>query len=439
MSRRIRKEAPGRSSGPRDCGEVDRLLLQRRSREAVARLERLAASTTDPIWTIKRAKIILGLWEGRTVAELVEGVRVPPESIVSCMEHVARSGLAYFDTPGRSPTAREARVERMLAFLENPPSRRSRQWNELTVHYIGRDFSAREVARFREHVAAHPQASRNQIVDWLCRKCDLCQANGRLKRATGTHIVKRMAMDNIVSLLSLRGGTRRKQRRADILRKPEGRLVLAPSEIERLCFLPVEHSTVEAALWREIMERFHYIPGYRIFGAQMRYLVYGGKVAASGEAAAAVDGSVRDDGSRPEHLLGALGFGASAWRMACREAYVGWSDEQRERNLRLIVNNVRFLILPWISSPHLASRILGRVARRLPLDWERRHGYRPVLLETFVQLDRHRGTSYRAANWTQIGTTQGYSLYARKKDAVPKKAIFVYPLRSNFRRVLCGP
>ena len=74
------------------------------------------------------------------------------------------------------------------------------------------------------------------------------------------------------------------------------------------------------------------------------------------------------------------------------------------------MNNVRFLILPWISSPHLASRILGRVARRLPLDWERRHGYRPVLFETFMQLDRHRGTSYRAANWAQIGTTQGYSL-----------------------------
>jgi hypothetical protein len=121
-----------------------------------------------------------------------------------------------------------------------------------------------------------------------------------------------------------------------------------------------------------------------------------------------------------------------------RDAFIGWTDEQRMANLRYVVSNARFLILPWIRCHNLASRILGGAARRLPGDWEARYHYRPVLLETFVQLDRFAGTCYTAANWIQLGTTSGYSLYdTAAKKRVPTKALFVYPLSRRFRKILC--
>jgi hypothetical protein len=96
-------------------------------------------------------------------------------------------------------------------------------------------------------------------------------------------------------------------------------------------------------------------------------------------------------------------------------------------------------VLPWIKSKNLASRILGGAVRRLPSDWEKRNHFKPVLLETFVQLNRHSGTSYRAANWIRVGTTNGYSLYSSKKREIPEKAIFLYPLQRDFRRILNTP
>jgi len=140
------------------------------------------------------------------------------------------------------------------------------------------------------------------------------------------------------------------------------------------------------------------------------------------------------DGNR---CLAALGFAAASWRLSKRDDFIGWSDKAREANLKLVVNNVRFLILPWIKIKNLASRILGGIAQQLPIDWEARYNYRPVLLETFVQLDRFKGTCYRAANWIKIGTTGGYSLVEKYKKKASPKGIFIYPLCSDFRGQLC--
>ena len=144
------------------------------------------------------------------------------------------------------------------------------------------------------------------------------------------------------------------------------------------------------------------------------------------------------DRARGEHLVAVLGFSAGSWQLSSRDRFIGWTDEQRISNLKYVVNNARFLVLPWIQSPNLASRILGGIVRQLPIDWEARYGYKPVLLETFVLLNKYKGTCYRAANWRQVGTTKGYSLYGGKqKKMIPNKGIFVYPLRKDFRKVLC--
>ena len=106
-------------------------------------------------------------------------------------------------------------------------------------------------------------------------------------------------------------------------------------------------------------------------------------------------------------ILPILGFGAAAWKTQPRDEFIGWTPDQRRKFVHLIVGNARFLILPWVQSKGLASKILGHIARQLPNDWQQRYGYRPVLLETFVPSDRFCGTCYRAANWTHVGQTTG--------------------------------
>ena len=133
-----------------------------------------------------------------------------------------------------------------------------------------------------------------------------------------------------------------------------------------------------------------------------------------------------------------MGFGASAWKGAPRDRFIGWSTQQRKQNLHLVVNNARFLILPWVTSRNLASRILSVAAKRLPLDWKRRYGYEPVLLETFVVLNRFRGICYQAANCIHVGQTQGRGKLDRQHlQPLPRKAVFLYPLSKHFRKTLC--
>jgi hypothetical protein len=138
------------------------------------------------------------------------------------------------------------------------------------------------------------------------------------------------------------------------------------------------------------------------------------------------------------HIVAALGFGASAWKIKPRDQLIGWTRDQRQRNLHLIVNNARFLILPWIHCKNLASRILALVSRRLPDDWHARYAYRPVLLETFVEKPRFIGTCYKAANWQHLGDTQGRGkLDVLHRNAQPIKSIWIYPLTRHFQRQLC--
>jgi hypothetical protein len=350
--------------------------------------------------------------------------------------------MAYFAEPDRPPTKREANVEQILTFLDSPPELSHSGWDSLTHRYIGIHFTARAIQTIRDLIAKRPAATRADIAREVCLSFNLYQANGKLRTNIVADLLKRMDMDNLIALPPISHPFRR-------VRPPQSTLPVGgphevkvnPLDIEELRIIPV-NAPQDVALWNGIIHEHHYIRTYRMFGPQMRYLVYGGKKTTphalpsgnSSEAKACMDPKHR----RSEILLAALGFAASAWRISSRDAFIGWSDEQRIANLRYVVSNARFLILPWIRCPNLASRILGAVARRLPQDWEDRYHYRPVLLETFVQLDRFTGTCYKAANWIHLGTTEGYSLYSRQKKLVPRKAIFVYPLTRKFRTILCG-
>jgi len=134
-----------------------------------------------------------------------------------------------------------------------------------------------------------------------------------------------------------------------------------------------------------------------------------------------------------------MGFAAAAWSLKPRDRFIGWTPQQRKKNLHRVVNDARFLILPWIRSKCLASRILGTVAGKLPHDWETRYGYTPVLMETFILSGRFQGTCYRAANWLHVGQTRGRGKRDRYENyPVPVKDIFLYPLHKQFRYALCS-
>lgn len=418
--RRREAEEPG-IGPPAGAGEL------RCSRGEVQALDALAGSTSAGVWRIKRAKVILGLLAGRSVPRLMLDYRVPAKTIQAFLQRFAVLRMRAFDEPDRRPTQREQAVERMLAFLEAPPPRGSPGWKEHTVHYIGRDYTAEEVHQLRTLVRERPDIARAVLARELCQRFGLVQANGRLRKATASDVVRRMAMDNLVVLAANKlrqRQTRRPRPRQVPGAEPPGHLV---TEVGALSFVPVRKGN-DSMLWREYLRAHHYIETTQLVGAQMRYLVFGmPPSAAPGEAP-----------DREGVPVGVLGFGAAAWRVAGRDAFIGWNDEQRVRNLNKVVANARFLILPWVRVRNLASRILGGIARRLPADWEERYGYRPVLLETFVQLDRFTGACYRAANWVDVGETKGYSLLgAEHRASAPRRAVLLYPLRRDFRTVLC--
>lgn len=173
----------------------------------------------------------------------------------------------------------------------------------------------------------------------------------------------------------------------------------------------------ERALWRELIERHHYL-GHKVpYGAHLRYLVW--------------------MGGRQRELCGCLQFSSAARRLAVRDRWIGWDDQTRQRNLVQVVCNSRFLILPWLRITGLASHVLALGARVVVEDWQEAYGVRPMLLETFVARERFEGTCYRAANWIELGATAGrgrMDRHTRRSESV--KTCFVYPLVGDFRRCL---
>jgi len=165
-----------------------------------------------------------------------------------------------------------------------------------------------------------------------------------------------------------------------------------------------------------LLHQYHYLGYTSAVGQNVQYLV-------------------RDRQGRD---LACLLFGAAAWKTQARDVFIGWTAAQRQARLGQVANNSRFLILPWVRVPELASHILGQVARRIAADWQGRYGQRVALLETFVERGRFRGSCYRAANWICVGQTRGRTRQDRRHAVqAPVKDVWVYPLQADFRKALC--
>jgi hypothetical protein len=283
------------------------------------------------------------------------------------------------------------------------------------VRYCGRLFTTEEMEWIRRLLVSEPKLNRAQLSRRVCSELHWLRPDGRSKEMSCRVAMLRMERDGLITLPPPQKGNGNGRTRPGLTAASDPKMPLSlPAEaLGPLALRPVDTRS-DSALWNELIERYHYL-GYKpLPGAQIRYLAFGGG-----------------------HLLAALGFGAAAWKVAPRDAFIGWTADQRRANLHRVVNNARFLILPWVTVRNLASRILAAVAKRLPRDWGNRYGYQPYLMETFVQRDRFRGTCYRAANWLYVGETQGRGKLDRQHhSALPVKHIYLYPLRRRFRQQL---
>jgi Domain of unknown function (DUF4338) len=283
------------------------------------------------------------------------------------------------------------------------------------MRYCGRDFTGAEIDLIRELLTT-PKMNRARLSREVCERLGWRRENGALKDMSCRVALLRMQSDGLITLPPPRNPKPVTYRSYPHIEQA----VLEPAAIPSIDLATLTVDPVlgraDSLLWNAYIQRHHYLGHQLMPGAQLRYFVR-----AAG------------------HIVAALGFGASAWKVKPRDQVIGWTKDQRQRNLHLIVNNARFLILPWIRCKNLASRILALVSRRLPDDWQSRYAYRPVLLETFVEKPRFTGTCYKAANWQHLGDTQGRGkLDVLHRNAQPIKSIWIYPLTRHFQRQLCS-
>lgn len=287
--------------------------------------------------------------------------------------------------------------------------------------FSGRIFSVKELELIQEISADFASLGRTEISRTVCELLEWKRPNGGLKNHECRLLLERLQELGLVKLPAVRLLGRRGPRVVQVTSQsePEPELMGSAGQFEPLWLEIVESGPGgESRLWTEFIERYHYL-GYRVpVGANLRYLVRSSYC--------------------PSRVLACLLWSSPAWKMAVRDRWIGWSDEQRQGNLQLIVNNARFLILPWVHIQGLASKILSRCARQLPGDWEKRYGYRPLLLETLVDTGRFRGTCYRAANWIFLGRTQGRGRMDRHHISHGRapKDVYVYPLCRNVQECL---
>jgi uncharacterized protein DUF4338 len=278
-----------------------------------------------------------------------------------------------------------------------------------SLRFCGRQFSVEEVELIRGWLA-QGQLHRSALAARVCDTFEWINQAGKPKLMSCRVAMLRMERAGLLRLPPPRnpnGNGRPMVPKRAVL--PE---LFYPTPVNALSevHLDVVDSGRDRALYRHMMGRHHYLGDRPMAGAQMRYVIRSGAT-----------------------VLGGMGFGASAWSLAPRDRWLGWSAEQRQQGLHLIVNHSRFLLLPWVRSPNLASQVLAGICRQLPGQWQERYSYCPVLLESFVEQDRFEGACYKAANWRCLGLTQGRGKLDRTNEyGLPLKWIFVYPLRSDF-------
>lgn len=290
--------------------------------------------------------------------------------------------------------------------------------NAGVIRYRGRSITIEDVAFIRQFIAAHSHLSRWKLSRELCEAWQWKQENGALRDMVCRGLLLALHRAGQIELPAVR---RRPQRNylADRARPepvvPDTRPVRhAVNVLRPMIEFQQVRRTVEEPLFNSLVEQYHYLGYEQPVGEHLKYLIK-----AHGQ------------------VIACMAFSSSPRHLASRDRFIGWSQEARRKNLRFLAYNTRFLILPWVEAPHLASHLLARIAARISQDWQQMYAHPVYLLETFIDPGRFRGTCYRAANWVVLGHTTG-----RGKDDLthrpnrPIKEVLVLPLHRRFRQLL---
>jgi len=284
--------------------------------------------------------------------------------------------------------------------------------------FRGREITEEDAAFIRELMVRHPEASRKKLSQILCQAWGWVQPNGQLKEMVCRTMLLELHRRGVIELPPRRGKSpnplsrRRKPEPVEVDTTPiEGTL----SSLQPLSFRQVRR-TQEEKLFNGLIEQYHYLGYVQPVGEHLKFLV-------------------KERGGRP---VACMAWASPPYQLGPRDRYVGWSREARKRNLHLLAYNTRYLILPWVRVPNLASHILGWMSRELPAEWEKIYAHPVVFLETFINPKTHKGTCYLAANWKVLGKTQGRGGKSapNQKNRVPVKEILGLALRKDFREIL---
>jgi hypothetical protein len=282
----------------------------------------------------------------------------------------------------------------------------------------GRQLNGADIGLVRGLLSEHPEWCRSRLSEELCRRWEWYSAQGRLKDMAARTLLLKLERQGHIRLPERRGPSPngRRNRHVPVVAHSTDPIAGMLHDLRPLAVSVVASGSADLRLFNGLLARYHYLGHRNTVGENLRYLV-------------------RDRVGRP--VACAL-FGSAAWKCADRDAFLGWDRATRERNLQRLTNNTRFLVLPWVVVPHLASHVLGLIARRIRADWQAKYGHPVHALETFVDRSRFKGTCYRAANWLRLGATRGRTRNDREhRIHTAVKDVYLYPLVAHFRRELC--
>lgn len=286
-----------------------------------------------------------------------------------------------------------------------------------TLVVQGRQLESTDIVLIRELIADNPNWSRRRLSKALCDEWGWCNGNGQMKDMAARSLLLKLHARALIELPVRRqvASNRMLSRKISPQRWDTTPVMGTLGDLGPLTVKEVSRESSARVRFAAALSEFHYL-GYRgTVGENLQYMVT----------------------DKTGRLIACLLFGAAAWKCRARDQFIGWLPALRARNLHLITNNTRFLILPFVRVPHLASWILGRLLRRLSADWQNKYGHPIVLVETFVERERFAGTSYKASNWIRLGATTGRSRQDRRHTLqVPVKDVYLYPLDSGFRQEL---
>src|SRR6266566_1618443 len=283
------------------------------------------------------------------------------------------------------------------------------------LRFLGRRVTGEDLTMIQEIVASCADLTRMELARTVCELLGWRRRSERLKARECREFLEKLDTGGLLVLPDKRAG-RPVGSRTEVPvteRGNPGAVIQGTAHDVGRLELELVRTDEARRLFRELVGRYHYMGHAVPFGAHLRYLI---------------------TAHRPERsVLGCIQFSSAAWRIAVRDEWIGWDDKTRVRNLQHVINNSRFLVLPWVQVKNLASRILAEAVRRVAVDWKSTYRVEPLVVETLVDPRRYRGTCYRAANWMDLGLTSGLGRMDRRRsgEEVAPKTVLVYPLAQD--------